>query len=70
VKDRWRGVALVVEARGIEDRPSKNSEVEREKDGSERTSIEREGQQQEERGMNDNATTALLPTTPMASSHM
>jgi hypothetical protein len=44
VKDRWRGVALVADARGIEDCPSKNSEVKREKDGSERTSIEREGQ--------------------------
>ena len=30
-------------------------------------SIERKDQQQEEEGMNDDATTALLPTTPIAS---
>jgi hypothetical protein len=51
------------------DCPLKNSEGSREgRNGTKRISIEEEGQgqQQEERGMKDDTTTALLPMTPMA----
>jgi hypothetical protein len=62
---------LVADARGIEEGPSLEEQQGQEgKDGSESTSIERRGQQQEERRKNDNVTTALLPTIPIASSHM
>ena len=53
------------------DCPWKNSERCREEiNGREGIGIEGEDQQQEEIGMNGDATMALLPTTPIASSHV